>query len=90
MTYGQIAKLAGSPRGARQVVRVLHSLSKRYHLPWHRVVNVKGQVVIKNEELYQEQVWNLKAEGVEVSLEGRVNLQRYQVKCSAILPISWE
>lgn len=28
MTYGQIAGLAGSPRGARQVVRILHSMSK--------------------------------------------------------------
>ena len=28
MTYGQIADLAGSPRGARQVVRILHSMSK--------------------------------------------------------------
>ena len=28
MTYGQIAGLAGSPQGARQVVRILHSMSK--------------------------------------------------------------
>lgn len=28
MTYGQIAELAGSPRGARQVVRILHSMRK--------------------------------------------------------------
>ena len=27
MTYGQIASLAGNSRGARQVVRVLHSMS---------------------------------------------------------------
>ncbi|MGB8461220.1 MAG: MGMT family protein, partial [Priestia megaterium] len=31
MTYGQIAHLAGSPRGARQVVRVLHSMSKKHN-----------------------------------------------------------
>ncbi|QHK04677.1 DNA base-flipping protein [Bacillus velezensis] len=33
MTYGQIADLAGSPRGARQVVRILHSMSKKHRLP---------------------------------------------------------
>lgn len=33
MTYGQIAALAGSPRAARQVVRVLHSMSKNISSP---------------------------------------------------------
>ena len=46
MTYGQIATLAGSPRGARQVVRVLHTLSEKYKLPWHRVINSKGEISI--------------------------------------------
>lgn len=78
MTYGQIAKLAGSPRAARQVVRILHSMSKKYHLPWHRVINGKGQVAIKNEELYYEQIANLESEGVEVSLKGTVDLEKYQ------------
>ncbi|MFC0471513.1 MGMT family protein [Halalkalibacter kiskunsagensis] len=41
MTYGQIAKFAGSPRAARQVVRILHSMIRKYNLPWHRVVNKK-------------------------------------------------
>lgn len=33
MTYGQIAAQAGSPRGARQVARLLHSMSAKYELP---------------------------------------------------------
>ena len=41
MSYGQIAKVAGSPRGARQVVRILHSMSEKHKLPWHRVINAK-------------------------------------------------
>jgi len=45
-TYGLIAALAGSPRAARQVVRVLHSSSRKDNLPWHRVVNSKGQITI--------------------------------------------
>ncbi|WP_193750905.1 MGMT family protein [Bacillus coahuilensis] len=38
MTYGQVAYMAGSPKAARQVVRILHSMSEKYHLLWHRVV----------------------------------------------------
>ncbi|EOR24029.1 methylated-DNA--protein-cysteine methyltransferase [Niallia nealsonii AAU1] len=41
MTYGQIAAIAGSPRGARQVVRILHTLSEKYQLPWQRYLIVK-------------------------------------------------
>ena len=33
MTYGQIAAHAGSPRAARQVVRILHSMSRKERLP---------------------------------------------------------
>ncbi|KAA0948740.1 DNA methyltransferase [Sporosarcina sp. ANT_H38] len=44
MAYGQVAAVAGSPRGARQVVRTLHSMSEKYELPWHRIINTKGEV----------------------------------------------
>jgi methylated-DNA-protein-cysteine methyltransferase related protein len=55
MTYGQIAKLAGSSRGARQVVRILHSMSRKFNLPWHRVINSKGEIGFKDEEMWMEQ-----------------------------------
>jgi methylated-DNA-protein-cysteine methyltransferase-like protein len=73
MTYGQIARLAGSPRGARQVVRILHSLSLKYNLPWHRVINSKGEISFKSDE----QLFLLKSEGIEVSREGFINLEKY-------------
>ena len=44
MTYGQIAAYAGNPRGARQVSRILHSMSSSHELPWHRVINSKGGI----------------------------------------------
>lgn len=44
MTYGQIAGLAGNPHAARQVVRILHAMSEKENLPWHRVINAKGQI----------------------------------------------
>ena len=78
MTYGQIAREAGSSRAARQVVRVLHSMSKKHQLPWHRVINAKGQLAIPNEEGNWEQRTRLEAEGVLVSSSGYVDLKKYQ------------
>jgi methylated-DNA-protein-cysteine methyltransferase-like protein len=78
MTYGQIARLAGSPRGARQVVRILHSMSKKYNLPWHRVINSKGEISIKDDEYCSMQKLSLQSEGVELINDRSVNLERYQ------------
>lgn len=77
-TYGQIAGLAGSPRAARQVVRILHSMSKKYHLPWHRVINAKGQIALQDDESYNEQWLSLEAEGVQVGLHGVIDLEKFQ------------
>ncbi len=79
-TYGQIAALAGSPRAARQVVRILHSMSRKHRLPWHRVINGKGQIVLKNDELYHEQFMSLESEGVKVDTNGRIDLDKFQWK----------
>ncbi len=78
MTYGQIAALAGSPRGARQVVRILHSMSKKYKLPWHRVINGKGKIGLQDEVSYTVQKMQLEAEGVQVSGDGTIDLATYQ------------
>ncbi|MDQ1143621.1 methylated-DNA-protein-cysteine methyltransferase-like protein [Bacillus sp. SORGH_AS 510] len=78
MTYGQIARLAGSPRAARQVVRILHSMSKKHRLPWHRVINAKGQIALQEDEAYNEQVLSLEAEGVEIGLGGVIDLEKFQ------------
>ncbi len=43
-TYSQVACLAGNPRGARQVSRILHSLSETEKLPWHRIVSAGGYI----------------------------------------------
>jgi len=78
MTYGQIARLSGSPRAARQVVRILHSMSKKHRLPWHRVINAKGQIALQEDEAYNEQVLSLEAEGVEIGLGGVIDLDKFQ------------
>ncbi|WP_051029595.1 MGMT family protein [Brevibacillus massiliensis] len=74
MTYGQIAALAGSPRGARQVVRILHAMSRKHRLPWHRVINAKGEIGLKDDELYTMQLLYLQGEGVVFTDDHRVNL----------------
>lgn len=76
-TYGGIAALAGSPRGARQVARILHSMSKKEGLPWHRIINTKGYIVIKDRDGFLRQKQRLEQEGVTVSDTGAVDLQYY-------------
>ncbi|MGX8177048.1 MULTISPECIES: MGMT family protein [Exiguobacterium] len=75
MTYGQVARLAGNPRAARQVARILHSLSRTEQLPWHRVLNAKGEISLEGEE----QQLALEAEGVVFDRAGKLSLSRYQV-----------
>lgn len=78
MTYGQIAALAGSPRGARQIVRILHSMSQKYKLPWHRVINAKGKIGLQDRDSMNLQKMLLEGEGVAVSEAGEIDLERYQ------------
>lgn len=78
MSYGQVAAAAGSPRGARQVVRILHTLSRKYALPWHRVVNIRGEIALDEHGGGGEQQERLEAEGVEFGLSGKIDLSRYQ------------
>lgn len=85
MTYGQIAACSGSPRGARQVARLLHSMSGKHQLPWHRVVNSQGQIVIRDEEARYAQQAFLEGEGVEVDRRGKIDLKRYQFNPSETL-----
>lgn len=78
MTYGQIAAVAGSPRAARQVVRVLHSMSDKYSLPWHRVVNSKGLIAIVDYEGHALQRMMLASEGVSFTDDEYIDLKKYQ------------
>lgn len=77
MTYGQVAKYAGSPRGARQVVRILHSMSEKHNLPWHRVINAKGEIALRDGDSVNEQKQLLTSEGVNVTNGTQVDLEQY-------------
>lgn len=77
MTYGQIAKAANSPRSARQVVRILHSMSEKYGLPWHRVINSKGELGFQDEEMFLTQKMLLEGEGVIFKTERTISIKDY-------------
>jgi len=70
--------MAGNPRGARQVSRILHSLSGKEKLPWHRVVNRMGKISLPQGFGYEEQEFRLKREGVEFDKNGRIDLKKIQ------------
>jgi methylated-DNA-protein-cysteine methyltransferase-like protein len=76
-TYGQIAKYAGNPRGARQVSYILHTLSGREKLPWHRVINSKGGISLKPRHGYELQKQLLEEEGIVFDNEDRIDLKRF-------------
>jgi len=78
MTYGQVAEAAGSRRGARQVVRILHALSEKYSLPWHRVVNAQGRIALADDEGRYAQRELLRREGVDVADDGCLDLDAYR------------
>ncbi len=76
-TYGIIAGYAGNSNGARQVARILHSSSKKYGLPWHRVVNRNGHVSERStmEHIVQRQL--LEEEGVSFGDNGKIDFTRF-------------
>ncbi|WP_320174305.1 MGMT family protein [Maridesulfovibrio sp.] len=76
-SYGKVAALAGNPRAARQVVRILHSSGKKENLPWQRVVNREGRISLKKGQGYERQRELLEHEGVEFSLDGQIDLEIY-------------
>ncbi len=69
--------MAGMPNGARQVVRVLHSMSEKHNLPWHRIIRADGLIALADFQGGDLQVQLLQAEGVEVSKTGRVDMKKY-------------
>lgn len=69
--------MAGNRRGARQVVRVLHTFGKKEKLPWHRVVNREGKISLPDHNGYDRQKILLEAEGIVFDHQDRIDLRRY-------------
>lgn len=67
-SYGDIAKLAGLSNQARLVGSVLKKLPANSAIPWHRVINSKGQISFPiDSDGYQRQKALLEAENLTVN-----------------------
>ena len=80
-TYGQIAVLAEvpGPSGARQVGYALSALDPETDVPWHRVVNAKGELSPRaNPDAQDFQLILLEAEGIGFDHRRRIDLKEAQ------------
>ena len=79
-TYGQIAAMAGLPRRARLVGHVLQHLEATSDVPWHRVVNAKGEVSYalsrNGSDAVQQRL--LEKEGIEFDDRNRFDVERFR------------
>lgn len=77
-SYGAVARAAGWPGAARQVVRILQQVQE---LPWHRVVGSGGAIKLPGES-GAEQKLRLRME--DVSFHGaRVNMKLHEFNFSS-------
>ena len=72
-TYGQLAFLAGIPRGGRMAGQAMANVEEGRNIPCHRVVNSVGRCAPG----YAEQQALLQSEGVSFLKDGRVDMKRH-------------
>lgn len=77
ITYGNLAKLAGMPNGARLAGRLMCELPEGSKLPWHRVINSQGKLSLPiDSDSYREQIRRLEKDGVVIT-NGKIKLSIY-------------
>ena len=77
-SYGQVALAAGLPGQARLVGYALHRLPDDTDVPWHRVVNIRGEISLDQRfGPGRTQRALLEAEGVSFDSRGRIDLTRF-------------
>jgi methylated-DNA-protein-cysteine methyltransferase-like protein len=79
-TYGQVAELAGLMGKPRVVGYALYRVTEADEIPWHRVINAKGEVSrspYRNGTDYLQQSL-LEDEGIEFDATGKLDLERYR------------
>lgn len=87
-TYGQVATLAGARGHARQVGYALHDLTEGAGVPWHRVINARGEISLRRSPGAEEDQRSLlEAEGVELGADGGIDLSRFRWQAR---PAPWE
>ncbi len=78
-SYGQVAAAAGLPGRARMVGKALAGLPPASGVPWHRVVNARGEISLPGSQA-ERQRQRLQAEGVEIHRPGaRIDMRRFGI-----------
>jgi len=72
-TYGAIARAAGYPGAARQVVGALR---RSFDLPWHRVLGAGGEIKLRGDSAMEQRL-RLESEGIKFRGK-RVDLKHYE------------
>lgn len=80
-SYGQVARAAGHPGAARQVV---WALQRAKALPWHRVVGANGRILLGGESAIEQRI-RLESEGV-MFRHGRVEMERHRFSFDSRVP----
>lgn len=78
-TYGAVAYEAGLPGHARQVGYAMAALPDGTDVPWHRVINARGEVSRRAGGTAFENIQRvlLESEGVKFDPNGRVRLEDF-------------
>lgn len=78
-TYGAVAQQAGLPGRARQVGYAMAALPDEHDVPWHRVINARGEVSRRSGGSAFESIQRvlLEGEGIVFDEQGRVDLERF-------------
>jgi len=80
-TYGAIARAAGYPGAARQVVGALH---RSFDLPWQRVLGAGGEIKLRGDSAIEQRL-RLESEGV--AFRGRrVDMKKHEFKFPRMKP----
>lgn len=82
-TYGQIARIAGLRGQARLVGYALHALPSDSRIPWHRVLNAKGELSTRGASAERQRKL-LEKEGVRFDPRRRVSLASFQWRPQAL------
>ena len=81
-TYAQIAAVAGLPGQPRRVGYALSALPDDQSIPWHRVVNARGEISTRAQPEFERlQRAMLEREGIEFDSSDRISLSRFRWQC---------
>ena len=77
-SYGQVAEIAGIPRGARLVGWALRQLPRGHDVPWHRVITASGRIAFDSGTQPFRKQRSLLMQDDVVVIAGRVDMQKYR------------